>query len=68
MLGRHGEKPLAPINFLADFAGGGLMCAFGIVTSLLERVSSGKGQVVDANMVEGSGYLGASTNLLNKYM
>lgn len=50
-LGRQGEKPLAPVNLLADFAGGGLICAFGIVSALYERSRSGKGQVVDASMV-----------------
>ena len=50
-LGRKGEKPTAPINLLGDFAGGGLMCCFGILLALFERVKSGKGQVVDASMV-----------------
>ena len=47
-----------PINLLADFAGGGLSCAFGIVLALFERSHSGKGQVIDANMVEGAAYIG----------
>ena len=51
MMGRKGEKPYAPHNLVADFAGGGLTCAFGIVAALLERTKSGKGQVIDANMV-----------------
>ncbi|XP_063236250.1 alpha-methylacyl-CoA racemase isoform X2 [Bacillus rossius redtenbacheri] len=59
LLGRKGSKPTAPVNLIADFGGGGLMCAFGIVAALLERTSSGRGQVVDANMVEGSAYLGS---------
>lgn len=50
-LGRSGEKPTAPLNLLADFAGGGLSCALGIVLALLERTKSGKGQVIDASMV-----------------
>lgn len=50
-LGRSGEKPCAPLNLLADFAGGGLSCALGIVLALLERTKSGKGQVIDASMV-----------------
>lgn len=57
MFGRKGEKPYAPVNFTADFAGGGLLCAFGICTALLERERSGKGQVVDSAMVEGSAYV-----------
>ncbi|XP_075899785.1 alpha-methylacyl-CoA racemase [Nelusetta ayraudi] len=58
-LGRSGETPCAPLNLLADFAGGGLTCALGIVLALLERTKSGKGQVIDASMVEGAAYLGS---------
>lgn len=50
-LGRSEEKPYAPLNLVADFAGGGLTCALGIVLALLERTKSGKGQVIDASMV-----------------
>lgn len=59
MFGRKGENPLPPVNFGADFAGGGLMCAFGICVALLERHRSGKGQVVDCAMVEGAAYVGS---------
>jgi alpha-methylacyl-CoA racemase len=59
LLGRKGEKPTAPINLLGDFAGGGMLCALGIALALLERVHSGKGQVVDAAMVDGAAYLSA---------
>ncbi|XP_059148346.1 alpha-methylacyl-CoA racemase-like [Physella acuta] len=58
-LGRKNEPPFPPINLAADFGGGGLVCALGIVAALYERHLSGKGQVVDANMVEGSAYLGS---------
>ncbi|XP_026154190.1 alpha-methylacyl-CoA racemase [Mastacembelus armatus] len=58
-LGRSGEKPYAPLNLLADFAGGGLACALGIVLALLERTKSGKGQIIDASMVEGAAYVGS---------
>jgi alpha-methylacyl-CoA racemase len=57
--GRKNEKPTAPVNVVADFAGGGLLCALGIMMALFERSRSGVGQVVDANMVEGSAYLGS---------
>ncbi|XP_070495412.1 alpha-methylacyl-CoA racemase [Chironomus tepperi] len=57
MFGRKGENPYAPVNFAADFAGGGLLCAFGICTALLERERSGKGQIVDSAMVDGSAYV-----------
>lgn len=56
-LGRKHENPYPPINLLADFAGGGLMCALGIAMALYERSHSGQGQVIDANMVNGSAYL-----------
>lgn len=59
MLGRHGEPPTAPINLLADFAGGGLLCALGICMALLERHRSGKGQVIDCSMTEGAAYVGS---------
>ena len=44
-LGRKDENPIPPVNILADFAGGGLTCAMGILLALFERTSSGKGQV-----------------------
>ncbi|XP_071436883.1 alpha-methylacyl-CoA racemase isoform X2 [Pithys albifrons albifrons] len=56
-LGRKDENPYAPINLLADFAGGGVMCAMGIVIALYERSTSGRGQIIDASMVEGVAYL-----------
>lgn len=58
-LGRSTEKPYAPLNLVADFAGGGLTCALGILLALLERTKSGKGQIVDASMVEGAAYVGS---------
>lgn len=57
LIGRKGEKPIFPVNLLGDFAGGGMLCALGICLALLERIGSGKGQVVDAAMVDGSAYL-----------
>ena len=57
-LGRKDGPPYPPANVLADFAGGGLMCAFGILAALLSRAKTGKGQVIEANMVDGSAYLG----------
>ncbi len=56
-LGRPGERPHAPINLLADFAGGGMLLAVGVLAALLERERSGRGQVVDAAMVDGSALL-----------
>lgn len=57
MLPGTSEKPAFPINILADFAGGGLMCALGIILALLERHKSGRGQIVDADMASRDGDL-----------
>jgi alpha-methylacyl-CoA racemase len=57
LIGRAGEKPLAPLNLLGDFAGGGMLCALGILLALVERGRSGQGQVVDSAMVDGAAYL-----------
>jgi alpha-methylacyl-CoA racemase len=54
---RTGEKPLFPMNLVGDFGGGGMMLAFGVVCAVLEAQRSGKGQVVDAAMVEGTAVL-----------
>lgn len=59
IFGRHDQKPTPPNNFAADFGGGGLMCAFGIVMALFDRFRSQKGQIIDASMVEGTAYLGS---------
>ncbi|OQO94167.1 carnitine dehydratase [Saccharomonospora piscinae] len=56
-IGRRGEGPVPPVNFLADFGGGGLFLAMGVLAALYERTSSGRGQVVDASMVDGSALL-----------
>lgn len=53
-IARRGERPLAPLNLLGDFAGGGMLMALGILAALHERSTSGKGQVVDAAMVDGA--------------
>lgn len=50
-LGSRGESPRPPLNLLADFSGGSLVCALGIMMALFERTRSGKGQVIDASMV-----------------
>jgi alpha-methylacyl-CoA racemase len=54
---RAGDRPLAPLNLIGDFGGGGMLLAFGVVCALLEARASGRGQVVDAAMVEGSALL-----------
>lgn len=57
LVGRRDETPSPPANILGDFAGGGLVCVTGILLALMHRQISGKGQVVTANMVDGSAYL-----------
>ncbi|KAF2166383.1 hypothetical protein M409DRAFT_66825 [Zasmidium cellare ATCC 36951] len=57
MLGRENEKPYPPGNIVGDFAGGGAVCFMGIVLALLSRERTGYGQVVEANMVDGSAHL-----------
>ena len=54
---RKGEKPLPPCNLLGDFAGGGMLCAMGILLALIERNRSTKGQVIDAAMLDGAANL-----------
>jgi alpha-methylacyl-CoA racemase len=56
-IGRRGELPVPPLNLVGDFGGGGLLLAFGIVSAVLEARTSGRGQVVDAAMTDGSALL-----------
>src|SRR5262249_57218414 len=56
-IGRKGDGPVPPLNLVGDFGGGGMFLAFGVVCGLLEAQKSGKGQVVDAAMVDGAAYL-----------
>ena len=58
-IGEAGRPPPPPLNLVADFGGGGLLLAFGIVAALFERQQSGEGQVIDAAMVEGAALLTA---------
>ena len=56
-IGRVDQPPVPPLNLLGDFGGGGMFLAFGVVCALVERVTSGRGQVVDAAMVDGAAIL-----------
>jgi alpha-methylacyl-CoA racemase len=56
-IGRAGEKPVPPLNLVGDFGGGGMFLAFGVMCAVFEAQRSGKGQVVDASMVEGAATL-----------
>ncbi|MFZ6772988.1 CaiB/BaiF CoA transferase family protein [Undibacterium sp. SXout7W] len=58
-MGRPDSPPTPPLNLVGDFGGGAMMVAFGVVCALLEARQSGRGQVVDAAMVDGSALLGA---------
>jgi alpha-methylacyl-CoA racemase len=53
-IGPTGGKPVVPLNVIGDFGGGGLLLAFGVVCALYEARASGRGQVVDAAMVDGA--------------
>ena len=56
-IGRRGERPVVPLNLVGDFGGGGMLLVTGIMGGLLEAVRSGKGQVVDVAMVDGTAQL-----------
>ena len=56
-IGEPGGAPVPPLNLVGDFGGGGMLLAFGVVAALFERSRSGKGQVVDAAMTDGSALL-----------
>lgn len=60
-VGRNGEAPVPPLNLVGDFGGGGMLMAFGVCAALLEARRSGRGQVVDAAMVDGASSLMAMT-------
>jgi len=53
-VGQAGEPPIPPQNLVGDFGGGSMYCAFGVLAALYERERSGKGQVVDAAIVDGA--------------
>ena len=55
--GHQGDRPVPPLNLVGDFGGGGMLVAFGVVCALLEAQRSGRGQVVDAAMVDGTASL-----------
>jgi len=52
-IGRPGEPAVPPLNLIGDFGGGSMFLAFGIMAALWERERSGKGQVVDAAIIDG---------------
>jgi len=58
-IGGAGGKPVPPLNLVGDYGGGALYLAFGVMAALFERQRSGRGQVVDAAMVDGAASLAA---------
>lgn len=56
-IGTPGAPPVAPVNYLGDFGGGGMLLAFGMVSALLAVKNGAPGQVVDAAMTEGAALL-----------
>ena len=60
-IGRRDSGPVPPLNLIADFGGGGMLLAVGLLAAMLEARASGHGQVVDAAMTDGSALLMAMT-------
>ncbi len=57
MIGRRGGPPQPPINLVGDFGGGGMLLAFGVLAGIINARTSGRGQVIDAAMVDGAATL-----------
>ncbi|EHN09624.1 Alpha-methylacyl-CoA racemase [Patulibacter medicamentivorans] len=64
-IGRRGEAPMPPLNLVGDFGGGGMLLAYGLVCGIVQARVSGRGQVVDAAMVDGASALMAMFHGLN---
>ncbi len=58
-IGRAGEPPVPPLNYVGDFGGGGMLLTVGLLAALHEAQRSGHGQVVDAAMTDGASLLSA---------
>jgi alpha-methylacyl-CoA racemase len=56
-MGSAGEAPAIPLNLVGDFAGGALYLIVGVLAALLERARSGRGQIIDAAIVDGTAAL-----------
>jgi alpha-methylacyl-CoA racemase len=57
LIGREDQGPVPPVNLIGDFGGGGMLLALGVCAALVETAQSGKGQVIDAAMTDGSALL-----------
>lgn len=60
LIGRKNAPPTAPLSLVGDFGGGGMLLVLGVLAALWETARSGKGQVVDAAMVDGASLLGTA--------
>ncbi|WP_342130337.1 CaiB/BaiF CoA transferase family protein [Hydrogenophaga sp. OTU3427] len=58
-VGRAGEPPVPPLNYVGDFGGGGMLLAVGLLAALLESRRSGEGQVIDVAMTDGAALMSA---------
>lgn len=56
-VGRRDERPVVPLNLFGDFGGGGMLLAFGLLAAMVQARATGRGQVVDAAMTDGSALL-----------
>ena len=57
LIGREDQGPVPPVNLIGDFGGGGMLLALGVCAALVETSQSGKGQIIDAAMTDGSALL-----------
>jgi len=64
--GRKGQKPAPPLNLVGDYGGGGMFLVTGILAALLEAQKSGKGQVIDVAMTDGTAILMSVFNTLHQ--
>ncbi len=62
-IGRAGQPPVPPLNLVGDFGGGGMLLAFGLCAALVSAQRTGKGQVIDAAMVDGAASLMTMTHM-----
>ena len=63
-IGRAGERPVPPLNLVGDFGGGGMLLAYGMLAAILGARTTGRGQVIDAAMVDGAASLMTMTYTL----
>ena len=63
-IGPADRPPIPPVNYLADYGGGAMSLAVGVLAGLTHARATGEGQVVDAAMTEGAAYLGTITRSL----